>query len=120
MSIPLQGLRTVIHSVGDITRARDWWRDLLGIDPYFDEPFYIGFNVAGYELGLIPSDSPDDGAHVYWGVGDLNGALDEALRQGATVYSPAQDVGEGIVTAMITTPDGSHVGFIFNAHFTLP
>ncbi len=49
------GLRTAIYHVDDIERARDWYSSILGFKPYFDEPFYVGFNVAGYELGLQPA-----------------------------------------------------------------
>ena len=58
MSLKLLGLRTIIYPVPDLERARSWWSDLLGFKPYFDEPFYVGFNVGGYELGLVPDDSP--------------------------------------------------------------
>ena len=50
-----QGLRTVIYGVGDIDRAKKWYSQILGVAPYFDEPFYVGFNVGGYELGLDPN-----------------------------------------------------------------
>ena len=48
------GLRTVVYKVSDLGRAKAWYTKVLGIEPYFDEPFYVGFNVGGYELGLDP------------------------------------------------------------------
>src|SRR4051794_26800934 len=84
--------------------------------PYFDEPFYVGFEVAGYELGLLP-DGPPDGALTYWGVDDVEIAVAAALAIGAEVHAPAADVGDGIVTATVRSPDGSIVGFIRNPHF---
>ncbi|HEY9487444.1 MAG TPA: VOC family protein, partial [Chryseosolibacter sp.] len=48
------GLRTVIYNVPDIDRAKAWYMQVLGLKPYFDEPFYVGFNVGGFELGLVP------------------------------------------------------------------
>jgi catechol 2,3-dioxygenase-like lactoylglutathione lyase family enzyme len=50
-------MRTVVYHVDDLTKAKEWYADLLGVEPYFDEPFYVGFNVGGYELGLDP-DAP--------------------------------------------------------------
>lgn len=117
MTTPLQGLRTVIHPVEDLSAARRWWTDLLGFGPYFDEPFYVGFEVGGYELGLLPDGNPDDGALVYWGVDDVDAAVAEAVSLGATVHTAAAEVGDGIVTATVTAPQGFVVGFIFNPHF---
>jgi predicted enzyme related to lactoylglutathione lyase len=117
MGVELQGLRTVIYPVTDLAAAKVWWTSLLGVGPYFDEPFYVGFEVAGYELGLLPGADPADGALTYWGVEDAQAAVDAAVALGATVHTPASEVGEGIVTATVRTPQGSIVGFIVNPHF---
>lgn len=119
MTTPLEGLRTVIYPTENLKASTAWWRDFLGIEPYFDEPFYVGFSVGGYELGLLPDAESDDGALVYWGVDDVPAAMDDAMSHGASLHSPASDVGEGIVTGSVRTPDGSVVGFIHNPHFTL-
>jgi predicted enzyme related to lactoylglutathione lyase len=113
----LQGLRTVIHPVRDLAAATQWWTELLGFGPYFEEPFYVGFEVAGYELGLLPGSEPGDGALVYWGVEDCQAAMDEAVALGARVHTAAAEVGDGIVTGTVTSPDGAIVGFIRNPHF---
>ncbi len=89
----------------------------LGFGPYFDEPFYVGFEVAGYELGLLPDGAPDDGALTYWGVADVAAAVEDALALGASVHVAASEVGDGIITATVRTPDGTIVGFIDNPHF---
>jgi predicted enzyme related to lactoylglutathione lyase len=117
MGLDLQGLRTVIHPVTDLDAAKAWWTELLGFGPYFDQPFYVGFEVAGYELGLLPDGDPADGALTYWGVEDCQAAVDAAVALGAEVHVPPADVGEGIVTATVRTPQGSIVGFIVNPHF---
>jgi catechol 2,3-dioxygenase-like lactoylglutathione lyase family enzyme len=116
----LQGLRTVIYPAPDLAAATQWWTQFLGFAPYFDEPFYVGFSVAGYELGLLPDADVADGAHVYWGVDDVEGAVSSACAQGASVHSAPSDVGEGIITAMVRLGDGSLIGFIRNPHFSLP
>ncbi len=117
MTTPMLGLRTVIHPVADLVGAKAWFTDLLGFGPYFDEPFYVGFEVAGYELGLLPVADPTDGALVYWGVDDVDAAVADAVAGGATVHTPAAEVGDGIVTATVTSPQGAIVGFIVNPHF---
>ncbi len=116
MSLSLHGLRTVIYPAPDLAAAKGWWSAVLGQEPYFDEPFYVGFDVGGYELGLLP-DGPDDGALTYWGVDDVAAAVEVALAHGAKEHIPAHDVGEGIVTATVRSPDGSVVGLIYNPHF---
>jgi catechol 2,3-dioxygenase-like lactoylglutathione lyase family enzyme len=120
MTVTLQGLRSLIHPVADIDAAKAWWTDLLGYPPYFDEPFYVGFEVAGYELGLFKSDEPEIGAFTYWGVDDVQAAVDAAVAAGAVVHEEPHEVGEGIITGAVITPHSGLVGFIFNPNFRLP
>lgn len=119
MSISLEGLRTVIYPAPDLDGAKRWWAELLGVEPYFDQPFYVGFNVGGYELALLPDANPANGALVYWGVPDVPQAVASAISSGSIEHTPVADVGEGIVTATVTTPFGSILGFIFNPNFSL-
>lgn len=120
MAIELQGLRTVIYPVADLAAATLWWSTLLGQEPYFDQPFYVGFQVAGYELGLLPEASPAEGALTYWGVESVQEAMAAAVEVGAVEHTAASDVGEGIVTGSVLTSTGNVVGFIQNPHFQLP
>jgi len=119
MPINMQGLRTVIYPVQDLAAAKSWWSELLGLEPYFDQPFYVGYEVGGYELGLLPDASPTVGALVYWGVDDVAGAIDEVIAQGGSLHTAATDVGEGIVTGAVRTPAGSILGLIHNPNFNL-
>jgi catechol 2,3-dioxygenase-like lactoylglutathione lyase family enzyme len=119
VSIRFLGLRTVIYPAPDLAAASAWWSEILGMAPYFSEPFYVGFNPGGYELGLLPDSDVAEGALTYWGVDDVASAVDSALVAGATEHSPVSNVGEGIITATVKTPQGSIVGFIFNPHFEL-
>ncbi len=117
------GLRTVVYDVGDLGRAKEWYSDVLGFDPYFDEPFYVGFNVGGFELGLHPAEggaAPGQGGTVvYWGVHDIQTAVSRLLELGATVHGEIQDVGEGIRVASVVDPFGNLLGVIENPHFEL-
>ena len=120
MTVTLHGLRSLIHPVTDVEPAKAWWTDFLGHGPYFDEPFYVGFEVGGYELGLWRTDDPSVGATTDWGVDDVAAAIAEAVAAGATVHEEASEVGDGIVTGSVQTPDGNRTGFIYNPHFRLP
>jgi len=116
------GLRTVIYHVADLKRAKEWYGSALGVQPYFDEPFYVGFNIGGYELGLDPDTKgvkPGAGGSVaYWGVANVEKAVDQFIRAGATLKSPIRDVGEGIRVATVADPFGNLVGLIENPHFS--
>lgn len=115
-----QGLRTVIYHVDDLQRAKEWYSTILGIKPYFDEPFYVGFNVGGFELGLDPDmGSAAKGTNVvaYWGVKDAKAAYQRAQELGAQKHTDPQDVGEGIIVASVTDPSGNVFGIIENPHF---
>ena len=110
-------MRTVVYPSPDLAAGKDWYRQVLGIDPYFDEPFYVGYSVAGYELGLLPTAPTSEGALTYWGVADVPAAFEEAISQGATVHAHVADVGGGIVTATVWTPHRQILGLIYNPHF---
>lgn len=120
----LLGIRTVIFKVTDLDVAKKWYSALLGAEPYFDEPFYVGYNVGGFELGLDP-DSENrkpglGGSTAYWGVDDLVRTLDAYEKKGVNILVPLQDVGGGIKVATITDPFGNEIGLIENPHFKLP
>jgi catechol 2,3-dioxygenase-like lactoylglutathione lyase family enzyme len=117
MTTPLLGLRTVIYPAPDLDAAKGWWTALLGAPPYFDQPFYVGFEVGGYELGLLPDADPAGGALVYWGVPNVTAAVAAAIASGATEHVAESEVGDDIVTATVRTPQGTIVGFIYNPHF---
>ena len=118
---PILGLRTAIYNVPSITRAKRWYETILGKKPYFDEPFYVGFEIGGYELGLHPgtagSSKQNHGVVVYWGVTHAGRALKRLLRLGAKKHSEIQDVGGGIKVATVTDPFGNIFGIIENPHF---
>ncbi len=120
----LLGLRTTGYIVTDLDRAKAWYTDVIGHAPYFDEPFYVGYNVGGYELGLMPAEAPNapgaGGTIVYWGVESADAALEQLLGKGATVHEGVQDVGGGIRVATVLDPFGNVFGVIENPHFELP
>ena len=115
------GLRTAIYYVSDIEKAKAWYTNVLGIKPYFDEPFYVGYNVGGYELGLHPGEGnaamKNAGVVAYWGVDDAHAAVKHLVQHGATLQQDVQDVGEGILVATVHDPFGNLFGIIKNPHF---
>jgi catechol 2,3-dioxygenase-like lactoylglutathione lyase family enzyme len=117
MPIELLGLRTVIYPVIDLQAAKLWWSTLLGQEPYFDEPFYVGFAVAGYELGLLPDANPVEGAVTYWGVASVPDAIAAAVAVGAIEHSAPTAVGAGITTGSVLNLSGNVIGFIDNPNF---
>jgi predicted enzyme related to lactoylglutathione lyase len=119
---PIQGLRTAIYYVPSLERAKKWYSQILGIKPYFDESFYVGFNVGGYELGLHPgtagSGIQDHGVGVYWGVANAKSAYKRLIKLGGRRHSDVQDVGGGIKVASVVDPFGNTFGIIENPHFS--
>lgn len=117
----LLGLRTAIYRTPDLAEGKRWYMKALGIAPYFDQPFYVGFNVGGYELGLLSErDGPDataSSAGVYWGVKDIVSAHARLLEIGAQPHADITDVGEGIRVADVLDPWGNVFGIIENPHF---
>ena len=114
-----KGIRTVIYAVDDIERGKDWYANAFGVAPYFDEPFYVGFNIGGYELGLDPNAGSmgEGGSTGYWGVDNADEAFAHMIASGATVASPVSEVGGGIKVAVVLDPFGNRVGIIENPHF---
>lgn len=116
----IQGLRTVIYPVTELSEASAWYGRVLDKAPYFDQPFYVGFEVGGFELGLIPDGEPGTaGATAYWGTADAQAEVARLVGLGATVESPVADVGEGIKVATVRDPYGNLFGIIENPHFDL-
>jgi predicted enzyme related to lactoylglutathione lyase len=116
----IQGLRTVIYHVTDLAQAKAWYSAVLGHGPYFDEAFYVGYAVGGFELGLIPDGTSGPGGVVaYWGVPDAAAELRRLQALGAPVREPVTDVGGGIKVATVADPFGNTFGLIENPNFSL-
>lgn len=117
------GLRTAIYQVSDLERAKQWYTEVLGKEPYFDQPFYVGFDVGGYELGLLPQEDRAQhglgGTTAYWGVEDAEAAYAHLMNHGATEHSSVEDVGDGIKVGVVLDPFGNTFGVIENPHFKL-
>jgi predicted enzyme related to lactoylglutathione lyase len=119
-TIMIKGLRTVKYPVADLERAKAWFSEVFGAAPYFDQPFYVGFAIGGFELGLVPDGVPGTaGSVVYWGVDDIEAEVARIVKLGATEIEAIQDVGEGIRVAELKDPFGNVIGLIQNPLFDL-
>ena len=116
----LLGLRTALYPAPDLARAKAWYAQVLGQAPYFDEPFYVGFEVGGFELGLLPDATPGStGPQPLWGVANADAAYARLLALGATALEAVKEVGGGIKVAAVIDPFGNRLGIIENPAFDL-
>lgn len=117
----IHGMRTVAYPVGEnLAKAKSWYGTVFGKEPYFDQPFYVGFEIGGFELGLMPGGEPGtNGSLMYWGVDDIEAEVARIVALGATIHSPIQDVGESIMVVDLLDPFGNVLGLIYNPHFDL-
>jgi predicted enzyme related to lactoylglutathione lyase len=112
----LRSLRSVIYQVDNLGKAKAFYKAALGREPYFDEAYYVGFDVDGQELGLHPDISklrPGAGGSIaYWRVDDIGATWTHLLKLGAIAIESPHDVGGGLQTAIISDPCGNLVGLI--------
>ncbi len=114
------GLRTAIYPAPDLEAAKQWDTSLLGQPAYFDRPFYVGFSVGGFELGLVPDATPSTaGARALWGVANAEQAYARLLELGATPLDSVTDVGDGIRVAAVKDPFGNRFSIVENPHFSV-
>ena len=111
------GIKTIIIPVRDLTAAKVLYGTVLGVEPYADEPYYVGFRVADLEFGLDPNGHAKGmtGPVVYWRVDDLEANLDALVAAGAQVQQPVQDVGGGRRIVTLTDADGNPIGLLHDA-----
>jgi len=111
-STSTEGIKTVLHPVSDLEKAKTVYAALLGQPPQTDGPYYAGFDVAGQHIGLLPGGGPQHltSPVAYWHVPDIEATLTEMTAAGAMVKDPASDVGGGRLVATVTDPDGNVLG----------
>ena len=108
------GIKTVLHPVSDLASAKAVYTALLGIPPQADSPHYVGFDVEGQHIGLVPGGGPQGMTSpvAYWHVADIEAKLAEVTAAGATLKEPARDVGGGRLVATVTDADGNVLGLL--------
>jgi lactoylglutathione lyase len=115
------GLRTTVYKVSDIDKAKEWYSKAFSTKPYFDEPFYVGFNIGGYELGLHPEENEikSDNVVSYWGVNNVEKEFEKLISVGAIEHQKPQNVGGSIVVAEVKDPWNNVIGLIYNPDFKI-
>jgi predicted enzyme related to lactoylglutathione lyase len=117
------GLRTTIYKVSDLQKAAEWYSNAFETSPYYNEPYYVGFNIKGYELGLQPEDTPTidkvESVVSYWGVENIQATYDRLIELGAIENEKPYNVGGDLMTATVKDPFGNVIGLIYNPHFQL-
>ena len=114
------GLRTAIYPAPDLPAAKKQYTAVLGVEPYFNQPFYVGFSVGGFELGLLPSATPGtSGPQPLWGVTNIEQAFSKLIALGASELEPVMEVGGNIKVAAVQDPFGNRLGIIENPNFNL-
>jgi predicted enzyme related to lactoylglutathione lyase len=108
------GIKTVLHPVTDLAKAKAVYTALLGAPPTTDSPYYVGFEVAGQQIGLVPGGGPQKMASpvAFWHVSDIQAKLAEVIAAGATVKEAPHDVGGGRLVATFADPDGNVLGLL--------
>jgi predicted enzyme related to lactoylglutathione lyase len=109
-----QGIKTVLHPVSDLAASKAVYAALLGVEPQTDSPYYVGFEAAGQQIGLVPNGGPQGMTSpvAHWHVPDIEAKLAEVTAAGATVKEAPHDVGGGRLVATVADPDGNVLGLI--------
>jgi len=109
-----QGVLTVLHPVSDLAAAKAVYTALLGVEPQSDSDYYVGYQAAGQQIGLVPGGGPQGMTSpvAYWHVPDIAAKLAEVTSAGATVNEEPRDVGNGRLVATFTDPDGNVLGLL--------
>jgi len=106
-----QGIQTIIYPVKDLAKAKAQFTELLGVEPYADAPYYVGFKVGNQDIGLDPHGHPA-GATAYYHVSDIQGSLQKLLDAGAESVQAVKDVGGGRLIASVKDASGNLIGLL--------
>jgi predicted enzyme related to lactoylglutathione lyase len=108
------GLKTILYPVKDLDAAKKLYGALLGVAPVVDQPYYVGYNIDGQDIGLDPNGHSRGitGPLGYWHVDDINATLSAVIAAGAEQAQPIADVGGGKLIATVKDADGNIVGLL--------
>ena len=114
MASETKGIKTVLHPVSDLAKAKAVYSALLGMEPQVDSEYYVGYEAGGQHVGLVPGGGPQGMTTpvTYWDVTDIEAKLAEVSAAGGTVTEAAHDVGGGRLVATFTDADGNVLGVL--------
>ena len=108
-----KGIKTVIYPAQDVTQAKTLFRKLLGVEPYADQPYYVGFKVGDQDIGLVPKTN-NEGMTAFFHVDDIKSSLQILLDAGSETIQEIKDVGKGRLIASVKDRDGNMIGLVQN------
>ena len=108
------GMKTIMYPVKDLAAAKQLYGALLGVEPVMDEPYYVGYDVDGQDIGLDPNGHAKGmtGSLGYWHVDDITATLDAIVAAGGEQQQAVSDVGGGKLIATVTDADGNLIGLL--------
>jgi predicted enzyme related to lactoylglutathione lyase len=108
-----KGIKTILYPVKDMTQAKTLFRKFLGVEPYADQPYYIGFKVNDQDIGLVPN-NPEAATTAFFHVDDIKDSLQIFVDAGATIIQDVKNVGGGRLIASVKDNDGNIIGLVQN------
>ncbi|HEV2737072.1 MAG TPA: VOC family protein [Candidatus Elarobacter sp.] len=107
----MKDVSLIVYPAADLTAAKQFFRELIGTDPYADSPHYVGYKSGDIEIGLVPSgNTAEAGALAYWTVSDIAASVKSLVAAGGTVVQEVTDVAYGLLVATVKDPNGATVG----------
>lgn len=108
-----KGIKTIIYPVKDVMQSKTLFRKLLGVEPYSDQPYYVGFKIGDQDIGLIPN-GHSSGMTAFYHVDEINDSLQILLDAGSEIIQDIKDVGGGRLVASAKDKDGNIIGLVQN------
>jgi predicted enzyme related to lactoylglutathione lyase len=108
-----RGIKTIIYPVQDVSQAKTLFRKLLGVEPYSDQSYYVGFKIGDQDIGLVPN-GQNAGMTAFYHIDDIQDSLQILLDAGAEIIQDIKDVGRGRLIASVKDKDGNIIGLIQN------
>jgi len=108
-----KGVKTILYPVKDMTQAKTLFQKLLEVEPYADQPYYIGFKIGDQDIGLVPN-SPEGGVTAFYHVDDIKNSLQILVDAGAEIIQNIKNVGGGRLIASAKDKDGNIIGLVQN------
>ena len=108
-----RGIKTIIYPASDVNQAKTLFRKLLEVEPYADQPYYVGFKIGDQDIGLVPG-NPEAAMTAFYHVDDIKNSLQILVDGGAVIIQNVKNVGGGRLIASAKDKDGNIIGLIQN------
>ncbi|HTJ13295.1 MAG TPA: VOC family protein [Dinghuibacter sp.] len=105
------GIKIILYPVKDVVEAKATFQQFLGVEPYADQPYYVGFKVGGQDVGLVPG-NPEKGMTPFYDVADIKASLQVLVDAGAEVIQDVKNVGGERLIASVRDKSGNLIGLV--------